>query len=199
MTAEGDAAFLEAVDAALAEGHARAGPRLDYSRGCPTCCNGPFPISALDVHRLRRGLALLEARDPARAAALRARARRVREVLAEGFPGDSGSGRLASDEPPGTDAFYEGYAAVPCPALDPASGRCEVYAHRPLTCRTFGPPVRLGDEDLPACAACFVGSSAEAAACSVVIDPMDTEGVLLRELEAAGESGETLVAFALSF
>jgi Fe-S-cluster containining protein len=81
--------------------------------------------------------------------------------------------------------------------LDPASHRCELYAFRPLTCRTFGLPVRLGEDDLPACAACFTGSPAEAEACRAVVDAGDAEGRLLEALHAAGESGETLIAFAL--
>ena len=65
-----DERFVAAVDAAVAAGEARCGGRLDYTRACPACCLGPFPINRLDVLRLRRGLAELAAREPARAEAI---------------------------------------------------------------------------------------------------------------------------------
>jgi Fe-S-cluster containining protein len=192
-----DAAFLEGVEAALAEGRERAGARLDYGRGCPACCSGPFPINALEARRLRQGLERLALDDPRRAAAVRARSAAAVLLLAPSFPGDAAAGRLWPEEGIEADGFYQGHASLPCPVLDPASGRCELYAFRPLPCRIYGPPVRLGDDDLPPCDSCFVGSPAEAEACRVVVDPADEEGVLLRELADGGETGETLIAFAL--
>ena len=118
--------------------------------------------------------------------------------LAGDFPGDAGSGRLAPEEANEADPFYERHSSLPCPVLDPASGRCELYAFRPLTCRLYGPPVRLGDEDLPPCTECFRGSLGEAEACRVVVDPADEEGTLLQSLKAGGEAGETVIAFALA-
>jgi Fe-S-cluster containining protein len=193
----GDREFLDDVDATLADAGDRAGAQLDYSLGCPTCCLGPFPINALDTRRLRRGLALLAVQAPERAEAVLARAEEARRRLAAGFPGDPESGRLAVEVGSEADPFYKGHSEVPCPVLDPASHRCELYAFRPLTCRTFGLPLRLGEDDLPPCAACFTGSPAEAEACRAVVDAGDAEGRLLEALHAAGESGETLVAFAL--
>ncbi len=49
--------------------------------------------------------------------------------------------------------FAAQFAQVPCPALDPATGHCDLYVHRPITCRTFGPPVRFAD-DIRRAAAC---------------------------------------------
>ena len=44
---------------------------------------------------------------------------------------------------PEDQARFEDFANdAACPALDPATGRCDVYAWRPMTCRVFGPPVR---------------------------------------------------------
>jgi Fe-S-cluster containining protein len=82
-----------------------------------------------------------------------------------------------------------------CPALDPATGRCEVYAWRPMTCRVFGPPVRMGEGDaLGHCELCFVGANtADVAACEMPV-PHDLEAELLDEIPS---KGETLVAFAL--
>ena len=87
----------------------------------------------------------------------------------------------------------------PCPALDPDTGGCDLYAARPITCRTFGPPVRCGEESVGVCELCFQGASdTEIAACEVESDPDWLEHRLLEELErTAGARGETIVAFAL--
>ena len=88
------------------------------------------------------------------------------------------------------------FEAVPCPALDPGSGRCELYAARPITCRTFGTPVRFASDTPPPCRLCFTGASeAEIDACRVEIDPDGLENALLAELGAADD---TAVAFALA-
>jgi Fe-S-cluster containining protein len=87
----------------------------------------------------------------------------------------------------------------PCPALDPETGTCDLYESRPMTCRTFGPPVR-SEEGLGVCELCFHGASdAEIAACEMIPDPDDLESTLLERLEeATGTRGETIVAFALA-
>ena len=79
--------------------------------------------------------------------------------------------------------------------LDPRTGRCELYDHRPLTCRTFGPPVRIGETDLPPCRLCFQGAPEETVeACRVEPDPHGLEDRLIARL--SGE--ETLIAFAVA-
>ncbi len=118
-----DRTLVQIVDAALAEAARKSGPWLVCRPGCTQCCLGPFMITELDARRLRRALKDLEAADPERAARIRERARRVAAIQDE---------TLLDDEP--------------CPVLDPETGLCELYAARPITCRTFGPPVRCGDE-----------------------------------------------------
>jgi Fe-S-cluster containining protein len=87
----------------------------------------------------------------------------------------------------------------PCPALDPGTGTCDLYPARPITCRTFGPAVRFGVESLAVCELCYQGASdAQIAACEVAVDPENLEAELLRNLERAGQAGETVVAFALA-
>ena len=82
----------------------------------------------------------------------------------------------------------------PCPALDPKTGACDLYAARPITCRTFGPPVRFGSDSVGVCELCYEGASdAEIAACEVEIEPGDLEAKLLDGLH-----GETIVAFCLA-
>jgi Fe-S-cluster containining protein len=82
-----------------------------------------------------------------------------------------------------------------CPALDHATGRCDVYAWRPMICRAFGPPVRVGDGDAMAhCELCFTGAgAAEVLACEMTV-PHDLEAELLEEIPM---KEETVVAYAL--
>jgi Fe-S-cluster containining protein len=123
--------------------------------------------------------------------------RRAREWLAEHgaeFPGDIETGMLGESEE--TEARFEDFAnEAACPALDPATGRCDVYAWRPMTCRVFGPPLRMGDGDaLGTCELCFIGASEdEIAGCELPV-PHELEACLL---DGIGANGETVVAFAL--
>jgi Fe-S-cluster containining protein len=196
--AERDRVFLRVIDERLATGAARAGTHLACRRGCTECCHGPFPINRLDQWRLGHGLQRLRESDPARAAAVRARAQAARTVLRNSFPGDAASGRLSDDEAE-QDAFFTRHASMPCPALDPASGACDLYADRPVSCRTYGLPVRLGTEELPPCRLCFVGASAaDIEACRVEPDPHGAEDAILTPLEQDEGDGSTIVAFALA-
>jgi Fe-S-cluster containining protein len=83
--------------------------------------------------------------------------------------------------------------------LDPETGACDLYAARPVTCRTFGPPMRWGAEPLGICELNFQGASdEEIAACSVALDVRQLEAGLLDDLERqTGATGETSVALAL--
>ena len=93
------------------------------------------------------------------------------------------------------EEYFSYHGTLPCPVLDPETGRCELYSHRPLTCRMFGPPVRIGASDLPPCRLCFQDASPETVeACRVEPDPHGVEDRLLSRL---GEDRETLIAFAL--
>ena len=194
-----DQKLVQIVDAALADAARKSGPWLVCRPGCTQCCIGPFPISQLDAARLRRGMKELETIDPARAARVRDRARDSAARLAPTFPGDAATGILAEDEE--SQERFAGFADdEPCPALDPATGLCDLYAARPMTCRTFGPPVRSGPEGgLGVCELCYHGASdAEIAACEMVPDPEALEQSLIQEAEeSSGVSGNTIVAFCL--
>lgn len=194
--AAADRRLLEVVGSALAEAVERAGDRLACRPGCTECCHGPFPINRLDAWRLRQGLTQLAERNPERARAVLNRARAQLPVLAEDFPGDPRTGVLAEDSEEASETFFTRHGALPCPALDPATGRCDLYEHRPLTCRTFGPPVRLGDSDLPPCRLCFAGSSPEEVeACRAEPDPQGLEDRIVAGFD---DDAETLIAFALA-
>jgi Fe-S-cluster containining protein len=195
----GDEALIRIVDTAMAEAARKSGAWLACRPGCTDCCMGPFPITQLDARRLREGLAELERHDWQRAARVRERARQAAARILPDFPGDAATGVLGEDE-----EAEEQFAALaedgPCPALDPATGTCDLYAARPITCRIFGPPVRCGSEAVGVCELCFQGASdQEIAACEVEVDPQGLESRLSDELErTTGARGQTIVAFALA-
>jgi Fe-S-cluster containining protein len=194
----GDQALVQIVDAALAGATRRGGSWLVCRPGCTQCCIGVFSISQLDALRLHRGLVELGDREPERAVRVRERARRSVERLSPQFPGSPESGILGEDE--NAERRFEDFANdEPCPVLDPATGTCELYASRPITCRAFGPPVR-SEQGLGVCELCFQGATDEQiAGCEMEVDPEDLESKLLRELEqTSGRSGRTLIAFALA-
>jgi Fe-S-cluster containining protein len=189
-----DADLIQIVDAALNEAARKSGPWLACRLGCTECCMGPFPITPLDAERLREGLRDLKSRDPERANRVRERSRASADRLRRKFPDDTVARVLASDH-----AAHE----EPCPALDPKTGACDLYAARPITCRTFGPAVRFGSEPeeqvLGVCELCYRGATNEQIAlCQVEIDP-EPEIQLLEELKrTTGARADTLVAFALT-
>jgi Fe-S-cluster containining protein len=196
MVQAGDARLVQIVDAATAEAAQRAGAWVKCAPGCTQCCIGVFAISQLDAARLREGLADLEQSDPARAAAVRERAQRSVEKLAAEFPGDARAGLL--DDRRGEE--FENFANdEPCAALDPATGLCDLYAARPMTCRVFGLPLRTGD-GLGVCELCFVGASeAEIAACELRTGTEELEVLLEAEAQqAAGTRAQTIVAWVLA-
>ncbi len=192
-----DQKLIQIVDAALTEAAQRSGEWLVCRPGCTQCCIGAFPINQLDAVRLQRGLAGLEARAPARARRVRERAREAITRLSPEFSGDRVSGIL--DEGDDAEARFADFANdEPCPALNPETGNCELYESRPMTCRTFGPPVR-SEDGLGVCELCYHGaSSEEIAACEMTADPDDLESELLKELEKrTGACGDTIIAYCL--
>ena len=193
-----DQKLIQIVDAALADATQRSGKWLVCRSGCTQCCIGVFAINQLDARRLRLGLAELALCEPERAKRIRARASESVARLARDFPGDPVTGILEQ----GDDAaqrFSEFANDEPCPVLDPATGNCELYESRPMTCRVFGPPVR-SEDGLGVCELCFQGASdKEIAACEMNPDPDDLESVLQEKLEKdTGVRGNTIIAFALA-
>jgi len=196
--ASDDRTLIQIVDSALVDVARRSGDWLVCRPGCTQCCIGAFPINQLDAARLRKGLGELESSAPARAERVRARARDSIARLSTDFPGDPVSGLLDEGEE-AVQRFSEFANDEPCPALDPATGNCELYESRPMTCRVFGPPVR-SEDGLGVCELCFHGATdAEIAACEMKPDPEDLESVLLEKLEnTTGARGKTIIAFCLA-
>jgi Fe-S-cluster containining protein len=140
--------LVQIVDAAMAEAVRKGGAWIACKPGCCECCLGPFPITQADAQRLRAGLLELEAADPERAARVRQRAAKAKQ--------------MGDDDP--------------CPALDPEHGTCDLYAARPLTCRMFGPALRWNSDAVGVCELCFVGASdEEIAACTVTLNESEPE------------------------
>ena len=193
-----DRALIRIVDSAVADAAHRSGAWLVCRPGCHECCIGPFEITQLDARRLQRGLNELDRTDRARADRVRLRAEEIAARIRDDFPGDPATGLLAE----GTEAEARFDALAPddpCPALDPVTKTCDLYDWRPLTCRTFGPPVRGGANSFAVCELCYHGATGEEiAACSVEIDPGGLEARLLDEPGRPSETdGMTIVAFAL--
>jgi Fe-S-cluster containining protein len=189
-----DQVLVQIVDAALGQVAEQAGDWLVCRMGCTQCCYGAFAIHALDALRLEVGMEVLRGAEPARAAEVERRARSwIAEHGAE-FPGNLQTGILGESEAE-QQRFEEFANEAACPALDPATGRCDVYLWRPMTCRVFGPPVLMGEGDeLGHCELCFTGASeAEVKACEMVV-PHELESELLTEV---GEKSQTVVAFAI--
>jgi len=190
-----DRKLIQIVDAALADASRRSGEWLACRPGCTQCCVGVFAIHQLDVVRLRHGLADLGKTDPQRARRIRERARASVARLSADFPGNAQTGVL-DEGPEAEERFAEFANDELCPVLDPETGLCDLYEARPMTCRTFGPPVRA-EGGLGVCELCYQGASdQQIAACEMVADPEDLESKLLRKLEkAGGPRGQTVVAF----
>lgn len=191
-------ALVQIVDTAVADAYRRGGTHLVCRPGCSQCCIGVFPIAHEDAARLREGLEALTQTDPERATRIRARVADSLTRLDPWFPGDRHTGILNEDHE--AAILFEEFANdEPCPVLDPATGTCDLYQHRPILCRTFGPPMRTAEDNLATCELCFIhASTEEIAACE--LDP-----TIPAQEEASNEAynaahrlhGQTLIAYAL--
>ena len=191
--------LFEILDNALASTTARSGDWLACRPGCHQCCVGVFPISQLDAEALRSALTELDSTNPTIAAHIRRRAEASRARLTRDFPGDANTGTLFTH--PNHEAAFDDFANdEPCPVLDPVTGTCDLYASRPVQCRTFGPPIRNEEDALGVCELCFVGApESEVLRCEMDQSWRPLEETLIAEAEQrTGRSGPTLIAFALT-
>lgn len=190
-----DHQLVQIVDAATADAARRSGQWLHCRLGCTQCCIGIFSITQLDAARLREGLAALDLEAPEKAVAVRRRVADSVRRLTPGFPGNPVTGQLEESDP-----RYDDFANdEPCPALDPATGACDLYAARPITCRVFGPPIR-SEGGIGVCELNFDGASED----EILAAELDTTwSALETSLNAEAESescvsGSTTVAWALT-
>jgi Fe-S-cluster containining protein len=194
-----DAKLVQIVNAASADAVRRSGDWLQCRAGCSQCCVGVFAIGQLDAQRLQAGMRALKKSDPARAAAVQRRADQTVKKLFPDFPGDPSTGILnGPTEDPDNDPFDDFANDEPCPVLDPATGTCDLYTARPLTCRIFGAAMRVGDA-MGTCELCFQGATEEevvAAEINMDWTPLETELNAAAE-NRSGISGSTIIAFAI--
>jgi Fe-S-cluster containining protein len=190
----GDSLLVQIMDTAFAETAKSAGKLLVCKPGCSQCCHGAFILNPLDTLRMRAGMDTMRATNPALAARIEKRARAWIDEFGATFPGDLDTGVLG-DSKIEEERFEDFANDAACPALDPDTGQCDLYAWRPMTCRVFGPPVRMGEgEELGHCELCFHGAGKEKVAeCEMTI-PYDLEAELLDEIPS---KETTVVAFAL--
>jgi len=190
--------LVQIVTAAMADATARSGDWLKCRPGCSQCCIGVFPIRWQDADRLRDGLVALAAADPERAARVRARTASALTRLDPWFPGDVATGVLGESYEEAI-LFEEFANDEPCPALDLDHGTCDLYEHRPVLCRTFGPPMRTEEGNLATCELCYIGATTEEIArCELDPEIPAIEARSNEEYETAtGRRGETLIAYAL--
>ncbi len=193
-----DEKLIQIVTAALASAAERSGHHLVCRPGCSQCCIGVFPIAQQDAARLRDGLTALTLTDPKRAARIRARTVEALSRLDPRFPGEIATGILGESY---EDAIlFEEFANnEPCPVLDLSAGTCDLYEHRPILCRTFGPPMRTDEGDLATCELCYSAASTEEIARCELDPAIPTIEAAANEAynEATGKQGETLIAYAL--
>ena len=130
--------YREILDNADAHFHevARKQPQHLQCNGCSLCCYGLFEIGSADIAVLAEGLSQLH---PARRKRIIRRA--VEIVASSQHPNLRETARTEKDR------FFHRTASTRCPNLND-EGRCLVYEHRPLICRTFGVPLREGDQYL---------------------------------------------------
>jgi Fe-S-cluster containining protein len=195
--------LIQIVDTAVADAYRRGGHHLACHPGCSQCCHGIFPISQQDAARLREGLTALEQTDTERSLRIKSRAIASITRLAPLFPGDTATSILSEDYEASTLFTDESAGALgdnePCPVLDLTTGTCDLYEHRPILCRTFGPPMRTEEKNLATCELCFIhATTEEIAACE--LDPtIPAQEAASNEAFNAAHNlhGETIVAFAL--
>jgi Fe-S-cluster containining protein len=104
--------------------------------GCTSCCIGPFPITLLDVQTLQQGLAGLPPDDRHR---IEQRAIEHTAAMETAFPQLTHRDLLDNWSDQEIDRLVTEFHNNPCPALE-TDGRCGVYQHRPLVCRSMGIP-----------------------------------------------------------
>jgi Fe-S-cluster containining protein len=197
---ESDSQLLQTVDAAFADSARRSGEHLVCHPGCTQCCHGAFAINPLDAWRLRVSMQSLMATNPYLAATIEQRAVAYLKEYAASYPGNLSTGELSEDD----QAAFEDFANdAPCPALDTATGLCDLYDARPITCRVFGPPIRSAvdsHEAFSVCELCFIEATPENVAAAEMQIPYDEETHALEALADAhiSPAGETIVAFCLT-
>jgi Fe-S-cluster containining protein len=143
-------------------------------------------------------LLALEKTDPEKATRIHTRVADSLTRLDPWFPGDVATGILNEDYE--AAMLFEEFANdEPCPVLDLDHGTCDLYEHRPILCRTFGPPMRTEEGNLATCELCYIhASTEEIAACELDPTIPGQEATSNKAFNTAHNlHGQTLIAYAL--
>ena len=112
--------------------------------GCFGCCVGLFEVSLAEATLAMAGFAALPSAERTE---VTSRADRIVAASSHRFPGNPDVGILDPDRTEeADDRYFDAVADVACPMLELPTGRCRIYAYRPVTCRTYGLAWRKGDE-----------------------------------------------------
>jgi Fe-S-cluster containining protein len=159
--------------------------------GCFHCCKGVFPITRLDGRLLEEGLARLPTDQRGRIEACA-----VQQVSAfeAAYPRLQISPSLDDWSDDEIDHLVLAFRDAPCPALR-EDGLCELYAYRPLTCRSMGIPTR---EDGMVTGACAVQTFVPIVRLSVPLEREEqelaaAEATLLEGLPEVARDGEEML------
>lgn len=128
-----DAAMLAQIDAVFERVRETYPGALPCAAGCSHCCVAFFPITALDLVRLTRGLA---AAEPETRADILERAVRLMDAMKALYPQWEEPYALQDLPRSALDVFSSTLHAR-CPVLG-SDGACRLYAHRPRICHLQG-------------------------------------------------------------
>ncbi len=78
-----------------------------------------------------------------------------------------------------------------CAALDP-SGRCLIYAVRPVVCRSHGVPIRMREDSLPVVRSCFRNFTQIAPEPDCILDQSTLSALVLAVDRASGGDGSRI-------
>lgn len=133
-TADTYRTILRQLDEWFARGRQAAAGRVPCRGGCTACCHGPFDISVADAELVRDAVGRLPAADRETVVG---RAEGLLELMRTIEPAWTAPYEVAAIGDRRFDRLTDALAAEPCPLLDD-TGRCRIYADRPLVCRLIG-------------------------------------------------------------
>ncbi len=190
--------LIQIVDAAVADAYRRGGSTSSANPAAPNAASASSPSPTKT--RPASAKASKPSTKPTlkNASSIRTRVADSLTRLDPWFPGDLATGILNEDHE--AAILFEEFANdEPCPVLDLEHGTCDLYEHRPILCRTFGPPMRTEENNLATCELCYIhASTEEIAACELdPTIPAQEEASNEAYNAAHGLHGQTLIAYAL--
>lgn len=127
--------LLETIDLWFSRAQKQFPQAIQCRLGCSGCCRGFFDITLLDAALVNRGYQQLA---PEQREVIRSRAEDRLKELQQRWPGFSAP-YLLNGMPDSEWVAMPEDDATPCPFLG-ADDLCQIYDHRPMTCRLHGLP-----------------------------------------------------------